>query len=98
MAKNKQKGKKQQNVFQVATKQAKPKSKTKPVKTSLKHINTLKKEKVENLNQMFSEVQRDMKSVSKSTAKKPTGKTLITRKKVQEPVNVDGAAQLLSQL
>uniref|UniRef100_A0A673GSU5 Uncharacterized protein n=1 Tax=Sinocyclocheilus rhinocerous TaxID=307959 RepID=A0A673GSU5_9TELE len=37
MAKNKQRGKKQQNVFQVATKQSKPKTKAKPVKTSLKH-------------------------------------------------------------
>lgn len=41
MAKNKQKGKKQQNVFQVANKQSKPKSKTKPVKTSLKHVSVL---------------------------------------------------------
>ncbi|KAB5586553.1 hypothetical protein PHYPO_G00003020 [Pangasianodon hypophthalmus] len=98
MAKNKQKGKKQQNVFQVANKQSKPKSKTKPVKTSLKRINTLKKERVENLNQIFSEVQRDMKSISKSTAKESTGKTLISREKLQESVNVDGAAQLFSQL
>uniref|UniRef100_A0A8C2A849 Uncharacterized protein n=1 Tax=Cyprinus carpio TaxID=7962 RepID=A0A8C2A849_CYPCA len=36
MAKNKQRGKKQQNVFQVATKQSKPKTKAKAVKTSLK--------------------------------------------------------------
>ncbi|KAM9489085.1 ribosomal biogenesis factor [Clarias gariepinus] len=98
MAKNKQKGKKQQNVFQVANKQSKPKSKTKPVKTSLKHINTLKKEKVENLNQVFSEVQRDMKSISKSTAKETKGKTTIARQKPQESVNVDGAAQLFAQL
>lgn len=40
-------------------------------------INTLKKEKVENLNQIFSEVQRDMKSVSKSTAKEATRKTQV---------------------
>ncbi|KAK2855265.1 hypothetical protein Q7C36_007134 [Tachysurus vachellii] len=98
MAKNKQKGKKHQNVFQVATKQSKPKSKTKPVKTSLKHINTLKKEKVENLNQIFSEVQRDMKSISKSTAKESTGKASMSKDKLQESVNVDGATQLLSQL
>ncbi|KAK3571681.1 hypothetical protein QTP86_016180 [Hemibagrus guttatus] len=98
MAKTKQKGKKHQNVFQVANKQSKPKSKTKPVKTSLKHINTLKKEKVENLNQIFSEVQRDMKSISKSTAKELPEKTQISREKVQESVNVDEASQLFSQL
>ncbi|XP_042608102.1 ribosomal biogenesis factor-like, partial [Cyprinus carpio] len=40
MAKNKQRGKKQQNVFQVANKQSKPKTKAKPVKTSLKHVSS----------------------------------------------------------
>ncbi|KTF93489.1 hypothetical protein cypCar_00009877, partial [Cyprinus carpio] len=71
MAKNKQRGKKQQNVFQVATKQSKPKTKAKAVKTSLKHINTLRNEKVESLNQMFTEVQRDVKSIPKSTSSEP---------------------------
>ncbi|TRZ02616.1 hypothetical protein DNTS_018257, partial [Danionella cerebrum] len=67
MAKNKQRGKKIQNVFQIANKQSKPKTKAKPVKSSLKHINTLKNEKVESLNQMFTEVQRDTRSLSKTT-------------------------------
>jgi len=40
MAKNKQRVKKQQNVFQVANKQSKPKTKAKPVKTSLKHVSS----------------------------------------------------------
>ncbi|XP_072536469.1 ribosomal biogenesis factor-like [Salminus brasiliensis] len=98
MAKNKQKGKKQKNVFQVAQKQAKLKTKTKPVKTSLKHMNTLKNEKVENLNEIFSEVQRDVKSISKCTAPEPKEKPVVVREKPQEAVNVDGAAQLFSQL
>lgn len=34
-------------------------------------INTLRNEKVENLNQMFTEVQRDVKSISKSTSVEP---------------------------
>lgn len=38
MGKNKQRGKKQQNVFQVANRHVKPKTKTKPVKTSLKYV------------------------------------------------------------
>lgn len=99
MAKNKQRGKKQQNVFQVANKQSKPKTKAKPVKTSLKHvssclftllmclslgldsfeifalnmltfspqINTVRNEKVESLNQMFTEVQQDVRNISKPT-------------------------------
>lgn len=105
MAKNKQKGRKQKNVFQVANKHLRSKNKTKPVTTALKNvrffisalfflqsyshtinirshtqtqfnlilasfvslqINAVKKEKVENLNQMFAEVQRDVKNVSKS--------------------------------
>lgn len=38
MAKNKQKGKKQKNVFQVANKNLKHKNKAKPVTTALKHV------------------------------------------------------------
>ncbi|KAL7886759.1 hypothetical protein AOLI_G00044800 [Acnodon oligacanthus] len=98
MAKNKQKGKKQINVFQMANKQAKPKTKTKPIKTSLKHINTLKSEKVENLNHLFSAVQRNVKSISKSTASEPKEKTMVDREKPQETVNMDGAIQLFSKL
>ncbi|XP_020786441.2 ribosomal biogenesis factor [Boleophthalmus pectinirostris] len=98
MGKNKQKGKKQQNVFQVANKHLKVKNKAKPVKTTLKHINTLKKEKVENLNQMFTEVQRDMKSVSKSVGAEPKKQTLVVKETPKEAVNVDNAAQLFSQL
>uniref|UniRef100_A0A8C6P9A3 Ribosomal biogenesis factor n=1 Tax=Nothobranchius furzeri TaxID=105023 RepID=A0A8C6P9A3_NOTFU len=91
MAKNKQKGKKQKNVFQVANKHLKIKNKTKPVTTTLRNINAVKSEKVEHLNKMFSKVQRDVKSVSKSVAPE-------TKKQTQEPVNVDAAAQMFSQL
>ncbi|XP_056155701.1 uncharacterized protein rbis isoform X2 [Lampris incognitus] len=97
MAKNKQKGKKQ-NVFQVANKKIKPKSKAKPVKTTLKHINAVKNEKVENLNQIFTEVQRDVKSVSKCIAPKPKTPAKVVKEPPRESVNVDSAAQLLSQL
>lgn len=41
MAKNKQKGKKQKNVFQVANKHLKNKTKVKPVTTTLKHVRSL---------------------------------------------------------
>ncbi len=34
-------------------------------------INTLRNEKVESLNQMFTEVQRDVQSISKSTSSEP---------------------------
>ncbi|XP_037136277.1 ribosomal biogenesis factor isoform X3 [Syngnathus acus] len=74
MGKNKPKGKKQPNVFQVAAnKHLKAKNKAKPIRTKLKHISAVKNEKVENLNQMFSQVQKDV-SVSKrvaAEAKKP---------------------------
>ncbi|TKS87533.1 hypothetical protein D9C73_021657 [Collichthys lucidus] len=98
MGKNKQKGKKQKNVFQVANKHLKPKNKTKPVTTTLKHINALKNEKVENLNQIFTEVQRDVKSVSKSVAPPPKKQTQVVREPPKESVNMDNAAQLFSQL
>ncbi|KAF3703757.1 putative protein C8orf59 -like protein [Channa argus] len=98
MAKNKQKGKKQKNVFQVANKHLKQKKKAKAVTTTLKHINAVKNEKVDNLNQIFTQVQRDVKSVSKSVAPKPKKQTQTVREPPKESVNVDIAAQLFSQL
>ncbi|XP_077409874.1 ribosomal biogenesis factor [Vanacampus margaritifer] len=99
MGKNKPKGKKQANVFQVAAnKHLKAKNKAKPIRTTLKHINAVKNDKVENLNQMFSEVHKDV-SISKrvaAQAKKPAQQ--MVKEPPEEPVNVDSAAQLLSQL
>lgn len=40
-------------------------------------INAVKNEKVENLNQIFTEVQRDVKSVSKSVAPQPKKQTQV---------------------
>ncbi|KAG7250554.1 hypothetical protein CRUP_022639 [Coryphaenoides rupestris] len=100
MGKNKQRVKKNQNVFQIANKQSKNKNKTKPVKTSLKHMNAVKNEKVENLNQIFTEVQRNVKSISKGIAPAPQKPPQAVRETApaKEAVNVDGAAQLFSQL
>ncbi|XP_072234412.1 ribosomal biogenesis factor-like [Leuresthes tenuis] len=98
MAKNKQKGKKQKNVFQVANKHLKVKNKAKAVTTTLKHINAVKNEKVESLNEMFTEVQRDVKSISKSVAPEPKKQAKVVREPPKESVNVDNAAQLFSQL
>ncbi|KAL1006956.1 hypothetical protein UPYG_G00079650, partial [Umbra pygmaea] len=98
MAKNKQKGKKQTNVFRVVNKQTKQKNKAKPVTSTLKHITAVKKQKVENLNKMFTEVQRDVKSVSKCTAPKPKKPTQVVHKAHKEPANVDNATQMFSQL
>ncbi|XP_031706390.1 ribosomal biogenesis factor [Anarrhichthys ocellatus] len=98
MGKNKPKGKKQKNVFRVETKHLKHKNRAKPVKTTLKHINAVKNEKVEKLNQVFTEVQRDVKSISKSVDPEPKKQTKVVREPPKESVNVDGAAQLFSQL
>ncbi|XP_068615137.1 ribosomal biogenesis factor-like [Brachionichthys hirsutus] len=98
MGKNKQKGKKQKSVFQVSKKSSKHKHKAKPVTTTLKRINTAKNEKVETLNQIFTEVQRDVRSVSKSVAREPKKQNQVVREPPQESVNVDKAAQLFSQL
>ncbi|KAM9775027.1 ribosomal biogenesis factor [Syngnathus typhle] len=101
MGKNKPKGKKQPNVFQVAAnKHLKAKNKAKPIRTKLKHISAVKNEKVENLNQMFLQVQKDV-SVSKRVAaepKKPAQQLKNVKEPPKEPVNVDSAAQLFSQL
>eukprot|EP00066_Takifugu_rubripes_P010694 XP_003978721.1 PREDICTED: uncharacterized protein C8orf59 homolog isoform X1 [Takifugu rubripes] len=98
MGKNKQKGKKTKTVFQVANKHLKHKNKAKPVTTTLKHINAVKNEKVENLNRIFTQVQRDVKSISKSVAPQPKKQTQTVREPPKEAVNVDNAAQLFSQL
>ncbi|KAJ8380690.1 hypothetical protein SKAU_G00014680 [Synaphobranchus kaupii] len=99
MAKNKSKGQKQKNVFHVVNKQAKHKNKAKPVTTSLKHINAAKKEKkVDSLNKIFTDVQREVKSVSKCTGQEPKKQAQVIREQPRESVNVDGTAQLLSQL
>ncbi|CAG05485.1 unnamed protein product [Tetraodon nigroviridis] len=98
MGKNKPKGKKTKSVFQVANKHLKHKNKAKPVTTTLKHINAVKNEKVESLNQMFTQVQRDVKSISKSVAPQPKKQTQTVREPPKEAVNVENAAQLFSQL
>ncbi|XP_061661193.1 ribosomal biogenesis factor [Syngnathoides biaculeatus] len=101
MGKNKEKGKKRTNVFQVAAnKHLKAKNKAKAVRTTLKRINSVKNEKVEKLNQMFSEVQKDVSGASKRVAsqaeKRPPQQ--IVKEPPKEAANVDCAAQLLSQL
>uniref|UniRef100_A0A3Q2NRC6 Ribosomal biogenesis factor n=2 Tax=Fundulus heteroclitus TaxID=8078 RepID=A0A3Q2NRC6_FUNHE len=98
MAKNKQKGKKPKNVFQVANKHLRTKNKPKPVTTALKNINAVKNEKVENLNQIFTEVQRDVKSFSKPVAPPTKKQTQVPKEPPKDPVNVDNATELFSQL
>lgn len=98
MGKSKQKGKKQKNVFQVANRHLKMKNKAKPVTTSLKNIGAVKNEKVENLNHVFTEVQRDVMSLSKPVAPQTKKQTQVPKEPPKEPVNVDNAAQLFSQL
>ncbi|XP_077364755.1 ribosomal biogenesis factor [Festucalex cinctus] len=99
MGKNKPKGKKQANVFQVAAnKHLKAKNKAKPIRTTLKHINAVKNDKVENLNQMFSQVQKDVGLSKRVAAEAKNATQQIVKETPKEPVNVDGAAQLFSQL
>ncbi|XP_036378595.1 uncharacterized protein rbis [Megalops cyprinoides] len=101
MAKNKPKGQKQKSVFQVANKHIKHKNKAKPVTSTLKHINATnatKNEKVDSLNKIFSDVQREVKSLSKCTAQEPKKPPQVIREPPRDSVNVDGAVQLFSQL
>uniref|UniRef100_A0A8D0C456 Ribosomal biosis factor n=1 Tax=Salvator merianae TaxID=96440 RepID=A0A8D0C456_SALMN len=89
MGKSRTKGQKQTNVFHVANKKiTKVKSKTKPVTTSLKKVNIMNDAKVSLINKVFTEVQKEVKQLSKAIPKLPEN----------EPVNVDAAANLMSQL
>ncbi|XP_066579390.1 ribosomal biogenesis factor isoform X2 [Amia ocellicauda] len=98
MAKNKPKGQKQKSVFHVSNKQAKHKTKTKPVTRCLKRMNAAKKEKVDNINKVFTEVQREVKTLSKCTAPQPKPQPQVTKAQPIEVLNVDDTAQLFSQL
>ncbi|XP_061458396.1 ribosomal biogenesis factor [Rhineura floridana] len=99
MGKNKAKGQKQINVFHVANKKiAKAKSKAKPVTTSLKKINIVNDEKVNMVNKIFTEVQKEVKQLSKAILSDPPKRHQISKTLDCEPANVDAAANLLSQL
>uniref|UniRef100_A0A8D2IPP2 Ribosomal biogenesis factor n=1 Tax=Varanus komodoensis TaxID=61221 RepID=A0A8D2IPP2_VARKO len=73
MGKNKAKSQMQKNVFHVANKRImKAKSKAKPVTTSLKKINIVNDEKVNMVNKIFTEVQKEVKQLSKAIPSDPS--------------------------
>ncbi|XP_067887763.1 ribosomal biogenesis factor [Heterodontus francisci] len=98
MAKKKSKAQKHKDVFKVANSRSlKVKSKTKPVTTSLKKINIMNNEKVYKVNKAFTEVQKEIQSISKDTSS--SKKSLqIPRPPPVELLNVDATTQLFSQL
>ncbi|XP_054838836.1 ribosomal biogenesis factor-like [Eublepharis macularius] len=99
MGKNKAKGQKQKNVCHVTNKNiTKAKSKAKPVTTSLKKINIVNDEKVKMVNKIFTDVQKEVKQLSKAISSDPPKRHLIPKLLEREPTNVDAAANLLSQL
>ncbi|XP_053100453.1 ribosomal biogenesis factor isoform X2 [Hemicordylus capensis] len=99
MGKNKAKGQKQKNVFQVANKKImKIKHKAKPVTTSLKKINIVNAEKVNLVNKVFTEVQKEVQQLSKAPSLDSPKNCPIPKPLEGEPANVDAAANLLSQL
>ncbi|XP_062986978.1 ribosomal biogenesis factor [Elgaria multicarinata webbii] len=99
MGKNKAKGQKQKNVFHVANKKImKTKSKTKPVTTSLKKINIVNDEKVNMVNKVFTEVQKEVKQLSKAIPAASSKMIQIPKPLEGEAANVDAATNLLSQL
>ncbi|XP_069778122.1 ribosomal biogenesis factor-like isoform X2 [Narcine bancroftii] len=98
MAKNKLlKARKSKDVFKVANnRNVKSKSKTKPVTTSLKKINIMNSEKVNKVNKAFTEVQKEIKNLSKDTTSKK--QLQIPCPPPAEQLNVDATTELLSQL
>ncbi|XP_039201405.1 ribosomal biogenesis factor [Crotalus tigris] len=99
MGKNKVKGLKQANVFHIANKKIlKAKSKGKPVATNLKKINIVNDEKVHKIDKVFTEIQKNVKQLSKTVPSNSSKKLKIPMSQEDEPANVDAAANLLSQL
>ncbi|XP_025931601.1 ribosomal biogenesis factor [Apteryx mantelli] len=77
---------------------AKAKAKPKPVATALRKINIVNAEKVRALNKAFTEVQKEVKQLSKGTAAEPQQEHQVSKHLEHEPANVDAATSLLSQL
>ncbi|CAI5779302.1 ribosomal biogenesis factor [Podarcis raffonei] len=99
MGKNKGKSQKPMNVFHVANKKiAKVKRKAKPVTTNLKKINIVNDEKVNMVNKVFTEVQKEVKQLSKAISSDSPKSFQIPKAMEGEPANVDTATDLLSQL
>uniref|UniRef100_A0A8C5RYP2 Ribosomal biosis factor n=1 Tax=Laticauda laticaudata TaxID=8630 RepID=A0A8C5RYP2_LATLA len=99
MGKNKAKGLKQANVFHIANKKIlKVKSKTKPVATNLKKINIVNDEKVHKIDKVFTEIQKNVKQLSKTVPSVSSKKLQIPMSQEDKPANVDAAANLFSQL
>ncbi|XP_044280198.1 ribosomal biogenesis factor isoform X2 [Varanus komodoensis] len=94
MGKNKAKSQMQKNVFHVANKRImKAKSKAKPVTTSLKKINIVNDEKVNMVNKIFTEVQKEVKQLSKAIPSDPSKRNQLPKALEVEPANVDAAAK-----
>lgn len=99
MGKNKAKGSKPKSVFHVAnTRSLKAKNKAKPVTTSLKKINIVNDEKVRTVNKAFTEVQKEVKQLSKGISSESQKRPRVSKHLEGEPADVDAAASLLSQL
>nr|XP_009672973.1 PREDICTED: uncharacterized protein C8orf59 homolog [Struthio camelus australis] len=61
-------------------------------------INIVNDEKVRALNKAFTEVQKEVKQLSKGIAAEPQKGQQVSEHLEQEPANVDAATSLLSQL
>ncbi|XP_059971586.1 ribosomal biogenesis factor-like [Mesoplodon densirostris] len=100
MAKNKLRGQKSRNVFQVASRKSfKVKNKAKPVTTNLKKMNIVNDEKVNIGNEAFVYMQKVVAWFVKDLSLEPVQKQLIPQQcHENEPVDVDEATRLMAQL
>lgn len=100
MARNKLRGPKTRNVFQIANqKHFKAKSKAKPVTSNLKKIKILNDEKVNRVNKAFVDIQKELAHFSKGLCLEPLQEKRIPQKcNENEPVSVDEAVRLMAQL
>ncbi|XP_061199008.1 ribosomal biogenesis factor [Neopsephotus bourkii] len=104
MGKSRSRSAKATNVFRIARSAAAAKAKGKgkgrarPVTSGLKQINIKNAEKVNTINKAFAEVQKEIQQISKGTAAEPEKSHEVSTNVEEEPVNVDAATSLLSQL
>ncbi|KYO48339.1 uncharacterized protein LOC102560125 [Alligator mississippiensis] len=97
MGKSRAKVPRLQSVFHVANSKLR-KAKAKRVTTGLKKINIVNNEKISMVDKAFTEVQKEVKQLSKGISAESQKGHLVSKPLESEPANVDAATDLLSQL
>ncbi|XP_038601137.1 ribosomal biogenesis factor isoform X2 [Tachyglossus aculeatus] len=99
MGKNKAKGSKSRNVFQVANKRnMKAKNKAKPVTTNLKKINIINEEKIKTINKTLAAIQEELTQLSKGITPEALQRHLSPKPPKGESADIEEAIRLMALL